>query len=300
MGERPNSDKLKVWRPLDLVRVTASFFESHGVDAPRLCAERLLAYVLGCERIDLYTRFERPVAPDKLSQYRNLVRRRAAREPIQHLVGSTEFWSLAIRCDGRAMVPRPETELIVQTALDLTQGNETPAIADIGTGTGCIAIALASELKEARIVASDISPDALELAAENLEAHSLAERVPLLEGDLAAPFTARGMNGQFDIVLSNPPYVSELELAQAQPEVRDHDPRIALDGGADGFDVVRRLINETSPLLRPAGFLILELGENQAGAAREMMVGAGWNAVRTLADGAGIERVIVGRRGADG
>jgi len=300
LAERCAEEKPGTWRPLDLVRVTTGFFERHGVDAPRLCAERLLAHVLGCQRIDLYTRFERPVPVEALDRFRGLVRRRASREPIQHLVGETEFWSLPLRCDGRAFVPRPETELLVDATLEMAQGRENSVIADVGTGTGCLAIAVAVEVKDARVVASDVAADALELAAENLEAHELAARVTLLQGDLAAPFLDRGMAGAFDVVLCNPPYVPEPEIVRLQPEVRDYDPRIALAGGADGLEVIRRLLEEIPPLLQPDGCLIFELGEGQAGAAREMMARSGWKVMRTIVDGIGVERVIVGQRVGDG
>ena len=300
MTEHRAAEEPRTWRPLGLVRVTVAYLESRSVDAPRLCAEKLLAHALGCERIDLYTGFDKEVPSDALSRFRELVRRRGAREPIQHLIGQTEFWSLPIRCDARAFVPRPETELLVQTAITLLQGRDAPLIADIGTGTGCLAVALAHELKNARIMASDISPDALALAAENLRLHELDGRVSLIEGDLVAPFLEREPAGAFDIVLSNPPYVAAAEIPRLQPEVRDHDPHIALFGGADGLDVTRRLLAEVPPLLKPDACLLLELGDGQAEPVREEMARSGWRVLQTIADGAGIERVIVAQRETDG
>ena len=300
MTERRAAEEPRTWRPLDLIRVTVAYLETRSVDAPRLCAEKLLARALGCERIDLYTGFDKEVPSDALGRFRELVRRRGAREPIQHLIGQTEFWSLPIRCDARALVPRPETELLVRTTITLLQGRDAPLIADIGTGTGCIAFALARELKNARIVASDISADALALAAENLRLHEFDGRVSLIEGDLVAPFLEREWAGAFDIVLSNPPYVAAADISRLQPEVRDHDPHIALFGGADGLDVTRRLLAEVPPLLRSDGFLLLELGDGQADPVREGMGTSGWRVVQTIADGAGIERVIVAQRETDG
>ena len=266
------------------------------MDAPRLATEKLLAHVLGCERIDLYTRFEQALPPDAIGRFRDLVRRRAAREPIQHLIGGTEFWSLAIQCDARALVPRPETELVVRAVLDAAHDRTGPAVADIGTGTGCIAVAVAKELPEASVVASDVSADALVLAAENLKANDLAERVRLIEGDLAQPFLAEGLEGCFDIVASNPPYVTDADLETLDPEVRDHDPRLALAGGEDGLDVIRRLSEETPSLLKENGFLIMEIGHDQAGPVRDLLAASGWRVETTLPDGAGIERVVVAQR----
>ena len=184
MTERLPPPAKKAWQTLELVGVTTRYLQGKSVNAPRLCAERLLAHILGCDRIDLYTGFDKPVEGENLAAFRELVRRRSAREPIQHLLGSTEFWSLNIRCDGRALVPRPETELLVEAGLDLLSETATPKIADIGTGTGCIAIALAGELPKATIVASDSSADALQLAGENVCAHKLSNRISLVSGDL--------------------------------------------------------------------------------------------------------------------
>ena len=275
--------------------MTTPYFESKGIDAPRLCAELLLSHVLGCSRIDLYTGFENPVADDRLSAFRELVRRRSAREPIQHLTGRTEFWSLPIHCDARALVPRPETELVVQAVLDYVNGRDDPAIADIGTGTGCIAAALARELPNASLVASDASAEALELAAENFTALDVADRVRLIEGDLAAPFVNEGLTGCFDVVASNPPYIPDDEWASLQPEVRDHDPAQALRGGPDGLRIMDRLLRDTGPLLKPDGAMIMEIGVNQAERVQEMLGSTGWCASEILPDGAGIQRVLIAK-----
>jgi len=300
LTERQPPPAKKAWQTLELIRVTAEYLQTKSVDAPRLCAEKLLAHVLGCDRIDLYTGFDKPVGDDKLGAFRELVRRRAAREPIQHLIGKTEFWSVDIRCDARALVPRPETELLVEAALDLLCETETPKIADIGTGTGCIAIAIALELPKATIVASDCSAEALELAGENIRAHELSSRISLLAGDLVAPFLENGMKGAFDLVVSNPPYVTSAEMSALQPEVRDHDPAMALCGGEHGLDLIRRLLHETPPVLRADGSIILEIGDGQSEAARRLMDGTAWMVTKVLPDHAGVERIIVGKKVSDG
>ena len=293
MTERSPAAQPRTWRTLDLIRVTIPYLESKGVDSPRLCAEILLAHVLACPRINLYTQFEKALSDDVVSRFRELVRRRAAREPIQHLTGRTEFWSLPIRCDARALVPRPETELIVATALDLLRDRADPAVADLGTGTACIAIALAKELPDASVVASDISADALALAQENIKAHGLDGRILLLEGDFAAPFLAKELGNHFDAVVSNPPYIPDEELDTLQPEVRDFDPRMALSGGADGLDSIRKLLDEARTLLKLGGFLIMEVGHGQSTTVTDLLTGNGWQVERTVTDGGGIERVLV-------
>ena len=300
MTERQPPPAKKAWQTLDLIRVTTEYLQGKSVDAPRLCAEKLLAHILGCDRIDLYTQFDKLVEGEKLAAFRELVRRRSAREPIQHLLGKTEFWSLDIRCDARALVPRPETELLVGAALGLLSETETPKIADIGTGTGCIAIALAGELPKATIVASDCSADALQLAEENIRAHKLSNRISLAQGDLAEPFLENGMKGTFDLVVSNPPYVASAEMSVLQPEVRDHDPAMALCGGDDGVDLIKRLLHEAPPILRAEGAIVLEIGDGQSGAVKELMCEEGWAVVHVFSDLAGIERVIVGKKVSDG
>jgi len=276
--------------------VTADYFASKGVDSPRLAAERLLAHAMGCERIDLYTRFQETLPAETVGRYRELVRRRATREPIQHVLGATEFWSLKIKCDRRALVPRPETEGVVQAVLDLLREIADPAAADIGTGTGCIAVALAKELKAANVVASDISSESLALAGENLAAHGLGDRVRLIEGDLVAPFREVGLIECFDAVVSNPPYVTDEEMTRLMPEVRDFDPPLALRGGLDGLDVIRRLAAETPVLLKPGGRLIVEIGQGQLESSGAILRESGWTIERTLPDAAGIPRVVAACR----
>ena len=295
MTEPARPPEGKVWRTLELIRVTVPYLEGKGVDAARLCAEMLLAHALSCERIQLYAHFEKPVPDDAVSRFRELVRRRAAREPVQHILGQTAFHAVTIRCDPRALVPRPETEDLVDAALELASDLRDPAFADVGTGTGCVAVALAAAREDASVVASDISADALALAGENLALNGLADRVLLLKGDLAAPFLERGLADRFDVVVSNPPYVADAEMADLQPEVREHDPEIALRGGPDGLDILRRLARDAPRLLKPGGWLVMEIGHRQADAVRSTLANEGWSAVQFRTDGAGIARIVVAR-----
>ena len=274
--------------------------ESAGADSPRLAAELLLAHALGCDRCALLARPERGVGAAPAGVYADLVRRRAAREPLQHLLGRTEFWSLTFLTDPRALIPRPETELLVEAALALATGvtrtGPPIALAEIGTGTGCVALALARELPGAEIVASDLSTEALALAEENARLHGLSGRVRFIAGDMTAPYLAEGLGGRFDAALSNPPYIPTDEIERLQPEGRDHDPGAALDGGPDGLDAVRRLLAGTPPLLRPGGALMIEIGAGQSDAVRRLAAPAGWRVERVLPDPQGIDRVVQLRR----
>lgn len=279
----------------ELLRAGAARLREADVDAPRICAEMLMAHLLETDRAALLRRSKDRLSLDEAARYEELLARRVAREPVQHIVGHTEFWSLNILCDPSALIPRPETEVVVEMALGILRNSAAPTIADIGTGTGCIAIALATELPGARLCVSDMSRDALELAARNLTAHGLTQRVQLFEGDLAEPFLRHGLAGRLDAIVCNPPYVAESDKPALQPEVRDHEPEIALYGGRDGLRVIARLLAETGPLLKPAGYLITEIAQGQASAVRELAAQSGgdWRVIRTIADPAGIERALL-------
>ena len=286
-------------RTLELLNLTVPFFERRGVDSPRLTAELLLAHVLGCPRIELYTRFEEDLSEAKVDAYREMVRRRGEREPLQRLLGKTEFRDIEVLCDARAMIPRQETEALVDMAIAFLEGRPGPAVAEIGVGTGCVCAALAKAVPDCRIVATDISLDALELALQNIEKEGLAERVRLLEGDLCAPLVAEGYEGSFDLMVSNPPYVRSGDIAGLQPEVRDHDPRLALDGGEDGLDFYRRLFAEAPPLMKPGGGIIVETADEGQDEIERMAEAAGWTAIARAKDFAGIDRFLSAARPAD-
>jgi release factor glutamine methyltransferase len=279
----------------EFLRAGTARLREADVEAPRLCAEMLMGHLLGSDRAALCRASKDELSMDEAARYEELLVRRAAHEPVQHIVGRTEFWSLNILCDPSALIPRPETEAVVETALGVLKNSETPAIADIGTGTGCIAIALATELPGARLYASDISRSALQLAARNLAAHGLTRRVQLFEGDMAEPFLSRGLAGRLDAIVCNPPYVAESDKPALQPEVREYEPEAALFGGRDGLRAVARLLAEAGPLLKRAGYLIIEIAQGQAPAVRELAEksAVGWRVLRTIADPAGIERVLL-------
>jgi release factor glutamine methyltransferase len=274
------------WTLMEFVRWTADFFKQHEVPQARLDAELLLAHVLGASRMDLYLAFDKPLGEADRARFRELIRRRAKeRVPVAYLTERREFWSLPLRVTPDVLIPRPETETLVRVALDL----KPRRVLEIGVGSGCISAALARELPSVEIVASDVSPRALEVARANLAALGLLERVTLVEaGDVA------GVAGSFDLVLSNPPYVASGELATLAPELR-HEPAVALDGGPDGLDVIRQICADAPARVERPGAIALEVGAGQSAAVAELLRATGAAEVEVFADLAGIPRVVLGR-----
>jgi release factor glutamine methyltransferase len=265
-----------------------------GVPEPRADAEVLLAHVLGTSRAGVIAGTARSLSDGAGGALEALVVRRAGREPLHYLLGEREFWSLPLVVDRRVLVPRPETELLVETVLALAP--RARRVLDVGTGSGAVAVALARELPEARVWASDVDRDALAVAGVNRARH--APGVELVAADLLSAFRP----GRFDVVVSNPPYLAAEDYARLPPEIRLHEPRQALLAGADGFAAIRLLLDTAADVLVAGGWLVVELGMGQAETVRAEAVGAGrWTAVRTVRDHAGIERVLVAaRREAEG
>lgn len=240
---------------LEILDKTTKFFQHKGIPEPRLDAQYILAHGLKMNRMDLYLNFDKPLSEHELEVLRPLVARRAKREPLQHVVGSTSFRGHEIRCDRRALIPRPETESIVDFVKERLAGKESVKIADIGTGSGAIAIALAKEISGSSVTATDISTEALDLAKENATANEAA--VEFFQGDLLEALPA---GEKFDAIVSNPPYIPEGEREKLQPEVRDFDPALALFGGSDGLVLVRKILADAAEHLKPGAPLILEIG----------------------------------------
>jgi release factor glutamine methyltransferase len=262
----------EVWTVLKLLRWTEAYFAGRGIDSPRLDAELLLVETLGLDRVGLYLNFERPVQAGELATFRALVKRRAGREPLAYIVGRTEFWSLPFRVTPAVLIPRPETELLVEEALGrLGDGNR---LLDVGTGSGALAVALAHERPALAVTAIDVSPLGLALAAENARDNGVAERIRFLQQDLR-----RLPDGPFDLVVANPPYIPTGELPTLMPEVRDHEPQLALDGGRDGLDAYRVLAAQADTVLAPGGWLLVEVGSGQAPAVDDLFAGAGLSEV---------------------
>ena len=270
----------------------AAVLAAAGIASAELDARVLLERAAGIDRAGLLTRGAEPLSPAAGERFRALLERRARREPLAYVTGEREFWSLRLAVDPRVLVPRPETETLVEAALArLAPGAR---VADVGTGSGAVAIALAVELPAASLWAVDRSRDALAVARANAAAHALADRITFLEGDLLAPLAP--LAGTLDAVVSNPPYIPAAEIARLEPEVRDHEPRLALDGGAAGLDAIARLAAGAPSLLAPGGWLLLEVGAGQAAAATVLLAGTGaFEAAQTVPDLAGIGRVVAAR-----
>jgi len=286
------------WTVRDVLDWTRERFQRAGIATARLDAEVLLALVLGCARIDLYaSALDRPLDAGERDRFRELVRRRLEHEPVAYISGTREFWSLALRVDRRVLIPRPETETLVEQALARLPADRPAVVCDVGTGSGAIALALLSERPRLRAVATDLSAGALAVAAANAAAlrdaaaAPLAARLDLRAGDL---FAVLRDGERFDLIVSNPPYVPAGELPALMPDVRDHEPPLALDGGADGLDVVRRLVAGAAAHLAPGGALLVEIGAGQRAAAAALAAPGGpFLPAQAVPDHAGIDRVLV-------
>jgi len=273
----------------EIITATAGYFTKHEVESPRLNAELLLAHVLGKKRIDLYLEFDRPLGDRELDPLRTLMKRRASGEPLQHLLGTVEFHGRSFLCDPRALIPRPETEELVEHILAL---RDKPArVLDVGVGSGVIALTLAAEWPEAAIDAVDISPSALALAAENAVRLALMGRVNFLQSDLLS-----GVSGPYNLIVANLPYIPAAEIPTLSREVR-RDPRSALDGGPDGADIIRTLLDQARNHLVPGGGVALEIGAGQAEMLVEHLRRLGYQNVRATADYAGINRFLFANHG---
>jgi release factor glutamine methyltransferase len=279
----------RTWTVLELLRWTTQHFEAKGIETPRLDTELLLAFALGCDRLRLYLEFEKPVTAEERARFRALVRRRGdERVPVAYLTGTREFWSLALAVTPDVLIPRPDTETLVSAVLARGPGPEVVFTAlDLGTGSGAIALALASERPRAELTASDLSTAALAVARKNAEALGLAERVRFLPGDGFAPVAGE----RFDVIASNPPYVAEASASGLAPELR-HEPALALFAPGDGTALLRRIAFEAGAHLRPGGLLALELAPNQAGDVTQCLAAAGFTGIAEHRDLSGRVRAV--------
>lgn len=276
---------------LDYLRRAADFLGAHGVKTARLDAEVLLAFVLATDRVGVYLRFDQPLGPAEVDAYRDLVRRRGGGIPTAYLTGTREFWSVPLAVTPDVLIPRPETELLVERVLADTGAVRALRILDLGTGSGAIAIALARELPEAHVVAVDVSEAAAAVATANAARAGVGARVQVVVGAWTAPLDPAL---RFDVIVSNPPYVPTGDLASVAPEVRA-EPALALDGGADGLAAYRALLPGAVARLVAGGRLLLEVGAGQAEAVAAICVAAGLEGVGWHADLAGVARVVAGR-----
>jgi release factor glutamine methyltransferase len=279
---------------LEAIQKSAEFLGKKSVESPRLQTELLLAHLLKMPRMKLYLNFERALSQQETDALRELVKRRGQREPLQHIIGSTSFCGYEIAVNRHALVPRPETELLAECGWNfLSTINAQPStVLDFGTGTGCIAVAVAAKCPAAKIFASDISAEALVLAKENVAKNKVSERIEFLHGDGFAALPQM----QFDLIISNPPYIPTAEIETLQPEVKDFDPRAALDGGADGLDFYRMFAKQAKQFLKSDGKIMLEFGDGQSESIRQIFEAEKWIVEAIKADYSQRERILIARK----
>lgn len=279
----------ELWTIGRILKWTEQYFKEKGIESPRLDAEVLLSHILGRERIYLYVHFDEPLEPTELARYREAIKQRVQRVPVAYIIGEKEFMGLTFKVTADTLVPRPDTEILVQAAVErLRARGETPRFADIGTGSGAICLSILHFLPKAQADTVDISPAARAVAEENAAALEVADRVTFHTGDLLAPLAGQC----YDAILSNPPYIPDGDIAALAPEVRLKEPRTALAGGKDGLDFYRRLTADAPAHLKDGGFLAVEVGIHQAAPVATLAVPA-FSRTEILKDYAGIERVVI-------
>ena len=288
---------MEAWTIKKLLDWISGYFETNGVDAPRLSAELLLCDVLKLERIQLYTLFDKAVAANDLATLRAMVKRAAEHEPVAYLVGRCEFYSLPLTITSDCLIPRPETEHLVERAVDFLRRRPAPQrMLDVCTGSGCIAAAVAKNVPQVEIVATDISDAALAVAATNIEKLGLTGRVQLLCGDLFDPILSGLDDTRFDLIVSNPPYVSDAEFEALDKNVKDYEPHLALRAGVDGLDVYQRIIEHVGDFLKPDGGLMMEIGFAQGEAIRQLLTDSGlFKEVKIEKDFANNDRIAIAK-----
>ncbi len=282
------------WTVRRILDWTTAHLTKHGSDSPRLDTEVLLAYARKCERIRLYTNYEDIVTEEERTLMRELVQRRARSEPVAYLVGNREFFGLDFFVDHNVLVPRPDTETLVMELVDRAHKTSAPTILDLCTGSGCVAIAAASHCAQARFLATDISEEALKIAEKNAAVNGVTDKIQFLQSDC---FDQISDDSLFDIIVSNPPYISDSEIELLEAEVRQHEPRLALAGGVDGLDFYRRIIQEAHQYLKAEGKLMLEFSPEQESSLKTLFEESGkFTGVKVKNDLAGRARVIIGKK----
>lgn len=282
------------WTVLKVLRWTTGYLTDKGIDSPRLDAELLIGAALDKDRVGLYLCYDQPLQPEELTAIRQLVARRAAREPLQYILGHTEFWSLPFAVAPGVLIPRGDTEVLVEEALRLLEAADSDgAVLDVGTGSGAIAVAIAHSCPQLQLVAIDVSTEALALARRNAESNQVAERIRFCRRDMAQ-LAAGGEGGPYRMIVSNPPYIRRDEMSGLMPEVREHEPHLALEAGDDGLDCYRLLCDQALSCLEPHGWLVVEVGAGQAVAVADLMQQAGLEQIFQRKDYNEIDRVVGG------
>lgn len=292
--------KAASWHIGDLLKVATAYLKEKGIESARLTAEVLLAHLLGIDRVTLYLQFEKPLTESELSEYRNLVSRRARREPLQYITGIQEFWSMEFQVNSRVLIPRPETELLVEQALARAGEGEPERgaprrLLDLGTGSGILAVCMAKELPTWEVWATDSSPDGLEVARMNAEKHGVGDQIRFRQGDFFQPVTGEGI--LFHMILSNPPYVGEGEYGSLAPEVREYEPRIALAAGKEGMAFITRILHDAPDFLCPGGLLLVEMAPGQTEPAMQIAEETHcYGEIGRVRDYSGRHRVVCAKR----
>jgi release factor glutamine methyltransferase len=286
-----------VWTVRNLLTWTAKHFAAKGIDDPAKEARLLLGHVLGCRPIDVLTRYDDQPTDAERQQFRELIKRRTDGCPVAYLAGTKDFYLLTFDVTPAVLIPRPDTETLVQAGVDFLKGKPTPAVLDLGTGSGCVAVSIAHQVKTARVTAVDVSADAAAVAQRNVDRHGLTDRVTVHTGDLFAPLPA---GARYDLIVSNPPYIAASEIETLDVGVRQFEPRLALDGGEDGLQFYLRLAPVVAARLKPGGRVMVEVGWTQDAAVRELFTAAGLTVLPSLKDMAGrwrVVRAMAGERG---
>lgn len=292
---------LNTWTVLSLIGWATDYFKKAGLASPRLDSEILLALTLGLKRMDLYLQFDRPLLPPELARFKQLLKRRMDREPMAYITGEKEFWSRSFSVGPGVLIPRPDTEMLIETALqqwkknkfgtqDGTTSDAGPVVMDIGTGSGILAITLAKEIPSAKVVAVDISATALNYAMKNAQKHEVMDQITFLEKDFLVENFSQ--EKQFDLVVSNPPYVTTSEIENLEEDVKKFEPHLALDGDSDGLKFYRALAQKIPVCLKTGGSLMMEIGEDQAKSVESLFSVETWKDCRTIKDYAHHDRVV--------
>lgn len=279
---------------LELLTLTTDYFAKKEIESPRLNAELLLSHVLECKRLDLYLWYDKPVGDKEVTAYREAVRQRGLRVPLQYITGTTEFYGMKFKVNAHTLIPRPETELLVEHVLSIAKNMNVSSILDIGTGSGNIAIALARELPDARVTAVDVSDDAILMAKENAETYAVENPVAFLQLDIAAD--AVQLPGTYNIIVSNPPYVSFDEYQKLQKEVVEYEPKNAVTDFGDGLKFYRIISKLAAASLNSGGLIFFEMGYGQAADIQALLSNDGFTGIEIFKDYQGIERVIKGEK----
>jgi len=291
---------VKAWTIAELLKVSADYLKQKGIDSPRLNAEILLAHQLRLTRVQLYLKHDQPLTDQEVEGYRALVRRRLSREPVQYITGTQEFWSMTFIVNPSVLIPRPETEVLVEQAVLLRRENpslqdEGVNLLDLGTGCGALAVALAREFEKARIWATDLSDEALRVARRNAERLGVKDRMEFKCGDWFLPFA--GETIRFHMILCNPPYISREAMEILSPEVRDHEPRSALDGREQGMQDITRILREAATHLVPAGWILMEMDPEQTPEAARIIEETGqFSEHRRIQDYSHRYRIVLAKR----